>query len=171
VPRATKAPRARKPRSGNKKPNTSGLRPFQKGERRVGRQKGTKNRLGVRIKEALLEALELSGQDGRGKGGAAGYFVWLSRNEPAVFGSLIGKVIPMQLEVKDKTERYTPQEAVARLQERGLPVPPSLTSLASQVGGAVAVREEEDYEAELSGELDGEDEDADDGEEDVDDAA
>ena len=126
---------------------------FKKGQRPgPGRAKGTPNKMGRQIKEAIITALEMSGRDGKGKDGAAGYFVWLSRNEPAVFGNLVGKVIPMQVDVKDKTERYTPQEAVERLRERGLPVPPSLTSLAGSVGRAVVIRAEEDYEAELNGE-------------------
>jgi hypothetical protein len=128
-----------------------GLVPFKKGERRLGRQKGTPNKLGARIKQALEEALEASGRNGKGEGGAVGYFVWLSRSEPAVFGSLIGKILPMQLEVKDKTEKLTPQEAVERLQDRGLPVPPILMSLATQIGQAVQERQEEDYEDELNG--------------------
>jgi hypothetical protein len=143
---------------------------FVKGERRVGRQKGTKNKLGVKIKEALLTALEMSGRDGKGKDGAVGYFVWLSRNEPVVFGGLIGKVLPMQVEVKDMSEkRYTPEEAIERLRERGLPVPPSLTSLAGQVGRAVAVRQEEDEYDEELGEADPDEDDS--NEQEIDDAA
>lgn len=144
---------------------------FKPGERRVGRAKGTKNKLGAMIKDAIVTALDKSGRDGKGKDGAVGYFVWLSRNEPAVFGGLVGKVIPMQIDVKDKTEKkYTPEEAIERLRERGLPVPTSLTTLAGQVGRAMIERSEEDYEAELDG-MDAEDEqqddDEDDGDEDV----
>jgi hypothetical protein len=157
VAKAKKAKaKARPPRvKGAAKPkNTSGLVPFKKGERTVGREKGTKNKLGVLIKQAITDALEASGRDGRGKDGAVGYFVWLSRAEPAVFGALVGKVLPMQIDVKDKSDhRYTPEEAIERLKERGLPVPPSLTSLAGAVGRAVIEREnDEDYETELSGE-------------------
>ena len=146
-----KRPTTRAARAARKgKPNTSGLVPFKKGQPGLGRPKGVKNKLGVLIKEAIVTALEKSGRDGKGKDGAVGYFVWLSRNEPAVFGGLVGKVLPMQLEVKDKTDnKYTPAEAIERLRERGLPVPPSLTSLAGQVGRAVMERQEEDYEDEL----------------------
>jgi hypothetical protein len=152
--RVTKTKRAKAPpsRKGKKPRDTSGLVPFRKGERRVGRTKGTKNKFGVRLKEAILEAAERSGRDGKGKDGAVGYLVWLSRAEPAVFGRMLEKVMPLQIDVKDKTDRMSPQEAVDRLRERGLPVPDSLNSLAQSVGRAVAERQENDYDAELNGE-------------------
>jgi hypothetical protein len=142
--RVTKTKRAKAPpsRKGKKPRDTSGLVPFRKGERRVGRTKGTKNKFGVRLKEAILEAAERSGRDGKGKDGA----------EPAVFGRMLEKVMPLQIDVKDKTDRMSPQEAVDRLRERGLPVPDSLNSLAQSVGRAVAERQENDYDAELNGE-------------------
>jgi hypothetical protein len=140
-----------KGKGGNPNPNKGGLTKFKKGERRVGRVKGVKNKLGVRVKECILAAAELSGSDGKGKGGATGYLVWLSRSEPAVFGRMLEKIMPTQVEVKDNTNRaMTPDEAVARLQERGLPVPPDLLELSSQVGRAVAQRRVEDDNEELN---------------------
>jgi hypothetical protein len=125
---------------------------FKKGERPVGRQKGSKNKLGVKLKDAIMQAAELSGQDGKGKNGATGYLVWLSRAEPAVFGRMLEKLLPLQLDVKDKTNvQLTPAEAVDQLKERGLPIPPSLLHLtATQVGEAVAMRREQDDDDELN---------------------
>jgi hypothetical protein len=140
-------------REARKDQGAKQLRPygFQKGN--PGKKPGTKNKLGVKLKEAILEAAERSGRDGKGTDGAVGYLVWLSRAEPAVFGRMLEKVMPLQLEVKDKTDRVlTAQEAVDRLKERGLPVPPTLMSLARSVGQAVAERQDEDYDAELNGE-------------------
>lgn len=171
---AKKRSKAKQPKSrkGLKGRNTSGLVPWKKGQPGLGRPKGVKNKLGVLIKEAITEAIARSGRDGKGKDGAVGYFVWLSRAEPAVFGGLIGKVMPLQINVKDKTERMSPSEAIEHLKERGLPVPDSLNSLAATVGRAHAEREEEDYEAELNGEGDGEvEEDNDNNEEGQEDAA
>jgi hypothetical protein len=146
----TKAPKSRK---SAKKPNTTGLIPFKKGERRIGRQKGTKNKFGVKLKEAILEAAEQSGRDGKGKDGAVGYLVWLSRAEPAVFGRMLEKVMPLQVEVADKTDRtMNAAEAIEKLEARGLPVPPALRSLAEGVAFAVHERQEADYDAELNGE-------------------
>lgn len=170
-PSKTKGPARVNKRSGNPAPETKQLvtTKFKKGERTVGRGKGTKNKFTYKLKEAILEAAELSGRNGKGKDGAVGYLVWLSRAEPAVFGRMLEKIMPMQLEVKDKTDRpMTAQEAVDRLKERGLPVPETLNSLARSVGAAVAERQEEDYEAELNGE--GIDDDADDGDDDDDEA-
>jgi hypothetical protein len=148
--RAPKKVKAPKPR--NRKPNTKGLVPFTKGQRSTGRAKGTPNKFTTILKDAILEAAERCGRDGKGKDGAVGYLMWLARREPAVYGRMLEKVMPMQIEVKDKTDRtYTPQEAIDRLRERGLPVPPSLTTLASQVGRAVQNLQDEDYEAELDG--------------------
>lgn len=156
--RATTRVKAPKSRKGKKPGNTSGLVPFKKGQPGLGRPKGVKNKFGVRLKEAILEAAERSGRDGKGKDGAVGYLVWLSRSEPAVFGRMLEKVMPLQVEVKDKTDKLTPMEAVERLKERGLPVPPSLNSLAQSVGRAVAERQDEDYDAELDGEEPGQEE-------------
>lgn len=122
---------------------------FQKGN--PGKKKGTKNKLGVKLKEAILEAAEKSGRDGKGKDGAVGYLVWLSRTEPAVFGRMLEKVMPLQVEVKDNTNKMTAPEAVQRLKERGLPIPPALESLARGVAMAVERRQGEDYEDELNG--------------------
>lgn len=144
--KTAKAPKAR-PRQKNMPPV---VHRFAKGNK--GKPKGAKNKFGVRLKEAILEAAEKSGRDGKGKDGAVGYLVWLSRAEPAVFGRMLEKVMPLQVDVKDKTDRLSPQEAVDRLRERGLPVPPSLNSLAQSVGRAVAERQEQDYDAELNGE-------------------
>ena len=153
---SARAPKSRKAQ----KRNTSGLVPFGKGN--PGKPKGAKNKFGVKLKEAILEAAERSGRDGKGKDGAVGYLVWLSRAEPAVFGRMLEKVMPLQIDVKDKTDnRYTPAEAIERLKERGLPVPQSLTTLAASVGRAVVERQDEDYEDELGGDGDGDADDAD----------
>lgn len=143
---------ARPARRAPAKPkNTTGLVPFAKGN--AGKKPGTKNKLGVKLKEAILQAAEMSGRNGRGKDGAVGYLVWLSRAEPAVFGRMLEKVMPLQVDFKDKTDRtMNAAEAVARLKERGIPVPPALLSLAEGVARAVAERQEADYDAELNGE-------------------
>jgi hypothetical protein len=95
-----------------------------------GRAKGKRNRTTVLLKDAVLKAATLIGQDGRGKNGLTGYLMMLAVKERAVYARLLEKVLPMQLELKDKTvPQYTAEEAVARLRERGLPVPPSLLAI------------------------------------------
>jgi hypothetical protein len=159
--RPTKRPTTRAARAERKGKPSTGLIPYKKGQPGLGRQKGVKNKIPVRIKEALLEALELSGSNGKGRNGATGYFVWLSRAEPAVFGRMIEKILPMQLEVRDKTnEKLTPDEAIERLKDRGLPVPESLMSLSTKVGEAIMQRraenDEEEHDADGLDDLDDE---------------
>lgn len=104
--------------------------PFARGN--PGKPKGRLTTMKYRVKEALLEAAELSGEDGRGKNGMVGYFKWLSRAEPAVFGRMIEKVMPTQVEMNDRRTKLTPAEAADRLRARGIPVPPLLLELSAQ---------------------------------------
>jgi hypothetical protein len=122
------------------------LRPlWKKGQRPVGRAKGVKNKFTVRLKEAILEAAEKSGSNGRGKGGTVGYLVWLSRAEPAVYGRMLEKIMPMQIDVKDTTNKtLTPEEAAERLRERGLPVPENLLELTAIRVGETELQAQED---------------------------
>lgn len=135
-------------RAGRKEhAGTKNLKLFKKGERKFGRQKGTPNKVTVKLKEAILEAAERSGSNGKGKDGTVGYLMWLSRAEPAVYGRMLEKVMPMQLEVKEMGKTMlTPAQAVENLRERGLPVPPSLLNLAEGVVKAVAIADQSDDE-------------------------
>lgn len=62
-----------------------------------GRKKGTPNKTTALLKEAILKAAELVGQDGMGKAGLVGYCQSLAVNEPRAFAGLLGKVLPMQV--------------------------------------------------------------------------
>lgn len=141
------APQKKPIRNGHKlkkQGNAKALVPYQntKGNRKVGRAAGTPNKYTAEIKQAVIEALNRSGKDGKGKEGAVGYFVWLSRAEPAVFGGLVGKILPTQVEVADKTHRsLTVEEATQKLRERGLPIP---SGLIEQSVVEVIENEEED---------------------------
>jgi hypothetical protein len=105
-----------------------------------GRAKGQRNRTTVMLKDAVLKAATLIGQDGKGKNGLTGYLMMLAVKERAVYARLLEKVLPMQLELKDKTApQYTAEEAVARLRERGLPVPNSLLALVGPQEGVAAI--------------------------------
>jgi hypothetical protein len=103
------------------------------------------------LKDAILKAASMIGQDGKGKNGLTGYLMMLAVKERAVYARLLEKVLPMQLELKDKTApQYTAEEAVERLQERGLPVAPGLLQIANGIRHAVA----DDYEDDLNREAD-----------------
>lgn len=58
------------------------------GERRGGRQKGTPNKATAALKEMVLQALE--------KEGGVKYLQWASREQPASFLTLLGKILPTQ---------------------------------------------------------------------------
>lgn len=109
---------------------------FKKGDPRpegAGRKKGQQNKMTKLLKEAIIEAAEYEGQDGRGKDGLVGFLRTLSRREPAVFGRLLEKLLPYQLTGKDGSPMQmihsTKEQVVERFKERGLPLPPSLLEM------------------------------------------
>jgi hypothetical protein len=63
-----------------------------------GRPKGSQTKITRDLKEAILKALELTGSDGTGEGGAVGYLMMIAVENPAVFGMLLGKVLPLTLQ-------------------------------------------------------------------------
>jgi hypothetical protein len=71
-----------------------GKQGFQKGRKKTGgRRPGVQNHATKRLKDELLEALETAG-------GGAAYFHRLSITNPAVFCSLLGKLLPQELKVE-----------------------------------------------------------------------
>lgn len=112
----------------------AGERGFVKGHEKIGgRAKGTKNKVTVLLKEAIMEAAEREGSDHHGKEGVVGFLRVLSRREPAVFGRLMEKLLPYQLTGKDgspmQVVHSTKEQLVERMKERGLPIPPSLLDM------------------------------------------
>lgn len=59
-----------------------------------GRQKGTPNKRTALLKDAILEAAEKAG----GPEGVVGYLTMQAQTNPAAFMSLLGKVMPTQVE-------------------------------------------------------------------------
>lgn len=126
-----------------------------------GRAKGQRNRTTVMLKDAVLKAATLIGQDGRGKNGLTGYLMMLATKERAVYARLLEKVLPMQLELKDKTApKYTAEQVVEKLRERRLPIPPSLLAIVGpQEGVAVIAHTLEDEEFDIDADADEDDRD------------
>jgi len=60
-----------------------------------GRPVGVKNKVPTMLKEAILEAAEAVGQDGKGKDGLVGYLKFLAVDQPGPFTGLLGKVLPL----------------------------------------------------------------------------
>lgn len=62
-----------------------------------GRTAGSPNKTTAVLKEAILLAAETVGSDGEGKDGLAGYCEALARSDRKTFATLLGKVLPMQV--------------------------------------------------------------------------
>jgi hypothetical protein len=71
------------------------------GERRGGRTKGTPNKTTQLLKDAILKAAELVGEDGEGKGKTVGYLKMLAKSDAKAFASLLGRVLPLQVTGSD----------------------------------------------------------------------
>lgn len=113
---------------------TEKRRGFVKGmEKKGGREKGTRNKTTVLLKEAIIMAAECEGLDRKGKDGLVGFLRMLSRREPAVFGRLMEKLLPYQLTGKDgspmQVVHSTKQQLLERMKEKGLPLPMSLLEM------------------------------------------
>ena len=67
--------------------NLVGIRP-------KGRPKGSLNKTTTILKDALL----LAGERAGGKGGMVGYLTQQAKDNPTAFLSILGKVLPMQVE-------------------------------------------------------------------------
>jgi hypothetical protein len=106
----------------------------------AGRARGKRNKTTILLKTAILRAGELVGRDGKGLNGLTGYIEMLARKHVPIYSKLLEKVLPMQLNMRDDTEPtrvLTIEEAVAQLQERGLPVPPPLMLLSTREQSAI----------------------------------
>lgn len=89
--------------------------------RRLGRKKGSRNRIPLSVKKMVESALL--------KLGGADYLVGLSREHPDLFISLVKAIIPLQFNAAiSQTTTVNPalmtrDEAAAELRARGIPVP------------------------------------------------
>lgn len=141
---------------------------FVKGNVRApntGRAKGTRNRTTTLLKDAILTAATLVGENGKGKDGLVGYLKMLAVKEKVVYARLLEKVLPLQIAVEDRTKpQYTVAEAAQKLRERGLPVPslmlvgPDAEAMAiadqlqdRQDADGQVIEHDDDYDDELSG--------------------
>lgn len=82
-------------------PNLGENRPANRGNAGKGRPKGSQNKFTTAIKDAVLAALETAG-DAVGANynlaGGPGYMHHLALQQPVAFSTLLGKVLPTQVE-------------------------------------------------------------------------
>ena len=75
---------------------------FQKGAPRppgAGRKKGVPNRTTIELREAILQAVDQTGNEIVSGGGRTAYFSWLAKIQPASFATLLGKLLPSPHEI------------------------------------------------------------------------
>lgn len=58
----------------------------------------TKSRISKSCAEAIWLALEMHGDDGRGKNGIPGYFYYLARTDPKAMAHLVGRMLPQKVQ-------------------------------------------------------------------------
>jgi hypothetical protein len=63
-----------------------------------GRPKGSANKTTTALKDAILEAAKVVGEDGNGKGGLQGYLQLVAKSDVKAFSGLLGKVLPMTVQ-------------------------------------------------------------------------
>lgn len=62
-----------------------------------GRPKGAVNKTTAALKEAILQAAQAVGHDGKGKEGLVGYLKRVAQEDVKAFSTLLGKVLPLQV--------------------------------------------------------------------------
>lgn len=74
---------------------------LRRGRAGLGRPKGSQNRQTALLKDAVILAAELAGKDVRPDdpeaAGLVSYLRWLAVEEAPTFGTLLGKVLPLQI--------------------------------------------------------------------------
>ncbi len=92
------------------------LRPgsFKQGHAKLGgRKRGTPNLFSIDYRKAILEAADRIGQDGNGKNGVFGYFMWVGERHPGIFYTvLFVSLLPLQ-----NAESETPEEPRSTTEE------------------------------------------------------
>ena len=91
--------------------------PFTKGHRGPGRPKGSKNKVNHELIEFILAALRKAG--GGKKGAEVKYLSEMAQKSPAVFGALLGRILPKDVKLEHSgviafTERLRELEQAER---------------------------------------------------------
>jgi hypothetical protein len=91
---------------------SSEFRPSRPGERRGGRQKGTPNKSTTALKDAILHAAELAGDELKtSENGLVAYLKHQATANPASFIPLLGKLLPKEVGA-DITVRHTLEDFI-----------------------------------------------------------
>ena len=99
---------------------------YRKGDGRTRKPPGSINKNTRLLKEAIMLAAEIEGQDGEGKGKLVGFLRKVAQQDLRAFCMLLGRVIPLQVESKtidDRPKRTTyksVEEVQRELASRGV---------------------------------------------------
>ncbi|MEO4043647.1 hypothetical protein AAFN47_18780 [Hoeflea sp. CAU 1731] len=77
------------------------------------------NKTTALLKKAVLQAAEAEGSDGNGKEGLVGYCRSLARDHPTAFTSLLGKIIPTQVDANVAVTTDPLRELLDYVQQNG----------------------------------------------------
>lgn len=95
-----------------------------------GRKKGQPNHHSKVLKEIIFTAMDMVGQNGKGKNQAAGYLAMVAWKKPELFMPLLAKVLPYSLSGAGggpvQVEYTNKEDITLRFKERGLPLPTNL---------------------------------------------
>jgi hypothetical protein len=86
-----------------------------------GRPPGSVNKFTRDIREAVMEAAECLGRDGKGEAGLVGFLMWLAREDPKSFAMLMRAGMPAEIRATMTLKpMLTREEALAEMRARGL---------------------------------------------------
>lgn len=90
----------------------------------AGAKRGVPQKMTLLLKDAIVKAAEIVGNNGRGRDGLVGYLARLAVKEPKSFAGLLGRVLPYHITAR--TDNYhiygTREEVINALHDRGLPI-------------------------------------------------
>ncbi len=88
--------------------NLKTLKPFKKGHKKVGgRKKGVRNKKSQSLSHLIMAAAEQLGSDGKGEGGAVGFFMRLIRDNPRPAMGLMATILRYE-------EKHPPKDLAQR---------------------------------------------------------
>jgi ParB-like nuclease domain len=102
-----------------------------------GRPRGSQNKYSRDLREAVMEAAEHLGRDGKGEGGLVGYLMWLGRKDPKSYAMLLRAGMPAEIRATMTLKPVlTLDEAFAEMRARGLPTEfiENLTKIDDELG-------------------------------------
>jgi len=98
----------------------AGKTSFKKGQPKPfkgGRAKGTKNKIPTLLKECIIAAAEIHGNDGKGKDGLTGFLLNLAVKDLRAFAMLLARVLPLQIDHKKEVKVEVTYRSVEEIQE------------------------------------------------------